>query len=198
MDSAGSCQCECLAKRRELRGLRPQLPRLLCVFVHLCLCSSKIKTQAYSLIRPLSRSRAWRRNGVGTMTPRRRRLTPSPWRFWPHHKTGPHLRTASAPPAPPIFPLFSNPNPAYYKRNCQDRSPPAQTLRPMCCHRPWGYPAKTIGPPKKMALCVSFSFIHHLFSAGQMTQCSNSHRAGRSPTVGSLYWPMCGGLTAWG
>lgn len=48
------------------------------VFVHLCLRSSKIKTQAYYLIRPLSSGRVWRQNGEGTMTPRRWRLTPSP------------------------------------------------------------------------------------------------------------------------
>lgn len=177
----------------------------MCVFVHLCLCSSKIKTQAYSLIRPLSSSRVWRQNGVGTMTPRQWRLTPSPT-----------LLTAPQNwPSPTHTPASLTQTPSLYKRTCQDGNPPP--LLPAHAHTdtetsPPPYTAVIapggtllrIADPQKTALflplCVSFSLLPTLFFTGQITQCGDSHRAGhsycRQPLLAHVWLARSVGLIA--
>lgn len=118
-----------------------------------CLRGSKIKTQAYSLIRPLSR--VWRQNGAGTMTPRRWRLTPSPTLLTaPQNRPSP-TRT----PLLSLTPLSKEPvrtGPPFSPHTHRHRNKPS-TLR--CCHRPWGYPAKNSGPPKNSTLSPSLCLI---------------------------------------
>lgn len=126
----------------------PTLTDPIQLFVHLCLRGSKIKTRAFSLIRPLSSSRVWRRNGVGTMTPHRWRLTPSPNAADGTTKTGPHLTCTPASSSSLTPPLQKNlsgwdPHPP---------DPPPHTA----VIAPGGS-----GPPKNSTLsplCVSFSF----------------------------------------
>lgn len=145
------------------------------VFVHLCLRSSKIKTQAYYLIRPLSSGRVWRQNGEGTMTPRRWRLTPSPTLLTaPQNMPSPTHPLAILPPSLfwPKDPPPPTPSPTPYKRTCQDGTlPPSLHAHTDAETNPPPYTAviapggilPRIGDPQKTALflplCVSFSFL---------------------------------------
>ena len=109
----------------------PTLTDPIQLFVHLCLRGSKIKTRAFSLIRPLSSSRVWRQNGVGTMTPHRWWLTPSPNAADGATKTGPHL--TCTPPS-----SSSSLTPRLTKEPVRMGPPPSGPSTPHCCHRPWG------------------------------------------------------------
>ncbi|KAK5875392.1 hypothetical protein CesoFtcFv8_027873 [Champsocephalus esox] len=115
------------------------------------------------------------------MTPRcRRRLTPSPTLTYTH----PPPTTTTPSSLPPAL-----------QKNLSGWDPHLQTPSTLrCCHRPWGYPAKNSGPPKKqhsfsLSLCLVPLFSTTPFCAGQMTQCADSHGAGLSHTVGKPLWP---------
>lgn len=139
------------------------------VFVHLCLRSSKIKTQAYYLIRPLSSGRVWRQNGEGTMTPHRWRLTPSPTLLTaPQNMPSPTHPLAILPPSL-FWPKDPPPIPNPLQKNLSGWDPPSLTAhthrrrnKPStlhCCHRPRGYPSKNSGPPKNSTLSPSLCLI---------------------------------------
>lgn len=169
-----SNQCERLVKHTHAHticvGRDPdRLGSAACVFVHLCLCSSKIKTRAFSLIRPLSSSRVQRQNGAGTMTPRWRRLTPSPTLLTaPQNQPSPTLTPATPTPLAQTLPFpmkepvrmdTTTPLPHHHPFSCMhtdtETNPPPYTAVIAL----GGTLLRIVDPPKKSSLSPSLCLV---------------------------------------